>query len=719
MVKFIEKYGLILALLSICLQVWADSRSPAAHAAGTFYFFAILLSVFSARYWTLIIGGISCLGIIAGAYLSPDFSHVPDIPQLIFWNRFGSVLELITVGIVTQWMSSIILELRARQARTDAVQQTGLVGVWEWDIIKNEIYWDDHMYHMYGARDRSDFDNTYAGFESFLTPNSAKETGEIIEKCLEEKKDFVHKFEVVKKTDGSRATINALGKLQLDAFGHPIKMTGVNWDISQIEQMDGELQDERARFKDLLENLRGAFWIWDNYLQGPVFVSNEYEEIFGRPMDPMFDGTDEGQDDWKEPIVPEDQEEVHKKLDLQWKTEELDHEFRIVVKGEMKWVHTRGFPVYEKGKSLPARFVGVTEDITERKTAEIRLKESESRLRNYLEYSPVCTKILDLDFNLLYMSAAGIKGLGIEDADSIIGKPYPLEFYPPEFKDAMNANLKASLDSKEILEQEATVYDTAGKTVWFHSTIVPVCGDDGEVDYMMVVSNDTTEAQEYQDRLERINADLQQFAHATSHDLQEPLRMISGFSSLLGDEVKEITEDGAFYLAKIEANAERMSEMIRNILEFSRAGSAELERTEVDLNKVIDNIKLDLPSASDIVRTKGLRKIVASEALVYQVLKNFVSNSAKAGSTDILVEYAEDDKFSYLAVTDDGDGIPLEYQDHIFKPFYKGRKGGSGIGLATVKRIINRIGGEVWFESKEGEGAKFIVSAPRVGDGRT
>ncbi|MCP4213544.1 MAG: PAS domain S-box protein, partial [bacterium] len=118
-------------------------------------------------------------------------------------------------------------------------------------------------------------------------------------------------------------------------------------------------------------------------------------------------------------------------------------------------------------------FVVCARDTTDRKLAEDSLKNSEKKSLAYLQHSPVCTKIVDLDFNLQFMSASGINDLKIDDITEFYGKPYPFHFYPESFKNTMTANMKRVKETGRIIKQEASVVDVTGNELWFHSTIVP------------------------------------------------------------------------------------------------------------------------------------------------------------------------------------------------------------------------------------------------------
>lgn len=165
-------------------------------------------------------------------------------------------------------------------------------------------------------------------------------------------------------------------------------------------------------------------------------------------------------------------------------------------------------------------------EIDQLKTKVVALEKSELKNRIWLENSPVCTKIVDLDFNLQYMSSSGVKELKIDDITEFYGKPYPLHFYPDSFKIPMTKNLKKAKETGETITQEAPIVDIKGNTLWFHSTIVPVYNDKGQLDYLMVVSMEITELKQSVDALKeneeklRIvfeNSSLVHYSHSTEH----------------------------------------------------------------------------------------------------------------------------------------------------------------------------------------------------------
>jgi len=140
---------------------------------------------------------------------------------------------------------------------------------------------------------------------------------------------------------------------------------------------------------------------------------------------------------------------------------------------------------------------------------EKQVAERTRELKTWLENSPVCTKILDLDFNLQFMSSAGIKGLKIQDVTSLYGMPYPFYFFPEPYKKTMIENLKKIIITGEVIIQEGAVSDIEGNKLWYHATLVPVVDDNGQIDYIIVVSADITDRILADEALQKAHADLE------------------------------------------------------------------------------------------------------------------------------------------------------------------------------------------------------------------
>lgn len=167
------------------------------------------------------------------------------------------------------------------------------------------------------------------------------------------------------------------------------------------------------------------------------------------------------------------------------------------------------------------------EEVKQLKTKIAELEKSEIKSRIWLENSPVCTKIVDLDFNLQYMSSSGVRELKIDDITEFYGKPYPLHFYPDSFKISMTKNLKKVKETGEIITQEAIIVDIDGKKLWYYSTLVPVNTDEGKLDYIMVVSLDTSKRKRAEEELLNHRKHLEQLVKERTAEVDEKNQKLS------------------------------------------------------------------------------------------------------------------------------------------------------------------------------------------------
>ena len=193
---------------------------------------------------------------------------------------------------------------------------------------------------------------------------------------------------------------------------------------------------------------------------------------------------------------------INKNLELARKTGQIVQGEDLItdINGNELWFHATITPVKNDIGQLEYYTV-VSVSTTEQKQAQKKLVQSESRIRGYMEDSPICAKILDLDFNLQYMSRAGVEGLNIKNIEDYYGKPYPFAFYSDSFKAQMKEDLQEAKSSGETVRREAAVVDVFGNEMWYDTTIVPVKDKENKLDHMMVVSLDTTDRKKAEEKL--------------------------------------------------------------------------------------------------------------------------------------------------------------------------------------------------------------------------
>lgn len=235
-----------------------------------------------------------------------------------------------------------------------------------------------------------------------------------------------------------------------------------------------------------------------------------------------------------------------------------------------------------------------------------------------------------------------------------------------------------------------------------------------------------TEIKTLLDELQRSNKELERFAYVASHDLRQPLRMITGYMSLLQKRLGEsLNEENASFFTFASDGAKRMDRMIRDLLDYSRIGRGH-DRESVDLNQVaasaLDNLQPLIAETGAVVEVApDLPSVMAVRSEMERLIQNLVGNSLKFHAPDrvpqVSVGCRDDGTHWVLSVQDNGIGIDPKDHDRLFSIFQRlvpqDRYDGTGIGLASVRKIAENHGGRVWVESQLGQGATFLVALPK------
>ncbi len=226
------------------------------------------------------------------------------------------------------------------------------------------------------------------------------------------------------------------------------------------------------------------------------------------------------------------------------------------------------------------------------------------------------------------------------------------------------------------------------------------------------------------DELKRSNEELERFAYVSSHDLQEPLRMVTLYSQLLERRYKDSLDDDADdFIEYIVENAKRMKYLIDDLLEYSRITSQAKEFENINLDKVLEsvlsNLSIIIIENNVNVTHDSLPTVFADKNQILQVFENLITNAIKfrgKKSPKIDISAKKSDKEWTFAVKDNGIGIKPEHQKQIFEVFKRlhtrEEYPGTGIGLSIVQKIIEKHNGRIWVESEPGKGSTFYFTLP-------
>lgn len=246
-------------------------------------------------------------------------------------------------------------------------------------------------------------------------------------------------------------------------------------------------------------------------------------------------------------------------------------------------------------------------------------------------------------------------------------------------------------------------------------------------DYAAHLEQKVEERTEELTRLTHSNADLAQFAYIASHDLQEPLRMITSYLQLIEQRYKDkLDADGTEFISYAVDGANRMQTMINDLLTFSRVGTRgkpfEPTDCEVILDQTLANLQIAIEKSQAIITHDPLPTVIADDTQMVQLFQNLIGNAIKFRSQEppqVHISAQAKGEEWVFSVRDNGIGIDLQYAERIFVIFQRLHSReeypGTGIGLAVCKSVIERHGGKIWVESQPRKGSTFYFTIPKRG----
>jgi PAS domain S-box-containing protein len=409
--------------------------------------------------------------------------------------------------------------------------------------------------------------------------------------------------------------------------------------------------------------------------------------------------------------------------------------------GHRELAETIKMPVFDGNGDLLG-VLGIARDITSRKQTEMALREQEEFFRLIAENMGDLVAVLDLGGRRLYNSPSYRSLFG--DSEALRGSDSFAEIHPDDqervrrvFRETVatgqgqRATFRFRLPDGELREME--------------SQGGVIRGPDGVVKQVVVVARDVTERHRMENEIRQLNADLEQrvlartaelasanqeletFTYSVSHDLKAPLRGIDGYSRLLLEDHREqLDEEGRLFLDNVRHGVDQMNQLIEDLLAYSRMERRELLGVPLDLERQVAAV---LAECRDEIAAKGMRVSVDLGAPVVHadpdglamVLRNLIDNAIKFSRDSrpptLAISAIPTEKGVTLAIQDNGIGFDMQFHDRIFDIFQRLQRAedypGTGVGLAIVRKAMQRMGGRVWAASAPGQGATFYLELPR------
>jgi two-component system CheB/CheR fusion protein len=360
------------------------------------------------------------------------------------------------------------------------------------------------------------------------------------------------------------------------------------------------------------------------------------------------------------------------------------------------------------------------EDITERRQAQ---EAQQQRLAWIVESSD--DAIISKDMNgIIQTWNRGAERIFGYTAGEAVGRN--ISMLTPPGRDDDFPNIRERISRGESIDRyQARQRAKDGRILFVSLTVSPLRDAAGSIIGASKIARDITEEKLAEGRIRQLNEDLKHFAYAASHDLQEPLRMVTSYTQLLAREYKDkLGTDADQFIAYAVEGAQRMEDLLKGMREYWQASErGEEHHAAADCNEILKkallNLQKTITDSGAVVTHKPLPTIRADEVALVQLFQNLIGNAIKYRSKKpprVDISAGKNGKEEWVfSVKDNGIGIAPQYAEKVFSMFNRlnGRKyPGSGIGLAICRKVVERLGGRIWVESEKGRGADFKFTIP-------
>jgi PAS domain S-box-containing protein len=668
--------------------------------------------------------------------------------------------------------------LLATQAVSDAI--------WDWDLTTGKLFWGTGYSTLFGYPQDSDFVGGSNWADSIHPDDWAKTRQSFLEAQNDPKVDRWSGEYRFKKFDGTYAFVKGRTLILRNENGAPIRLVGALQDISDQKKYEEALSKERNLLRTLIDNIPDFVYVKD--LNSKHIVNNKANvELIGAQTEAETLGKSPF-DFFPEPLanafVLDDQQVLNSKEAM------INREEVIVDRyGNKKWLSTSKVPLLDQnGNSIG--LLGVSKDITLRKIREeslikkTRLLETIAEVvklllssENHEEVLPDCLELMgkaveadrvylfehftDTDSNKIFarqmlewtngkvspqINNTDYKAVDLDDHPlflQYISNNKPFIQLTKEL-DGITRKVLDEQDIKSILQIPIFVGNTLYGFIGFDDCTNERVWSHEEISFLKTLTSNLGSAIERKQNLDKLkglneklqksnvelavsNKELEQFAYVASHDLQEPLRMISSFLGLIEKKYSaSLDEKGKQYINFAVDGAVRMKHIILDLLEYSKVGRIPGNEEEIDLNEMVKSIcqMVNPPTPenkSKKIHCENLPIIHSQKLQIHHVLQNLISNALKYHKEgihpEVNIHALEHKKHWELVISDNGLGIDPIYHEKIFVIFQrlhtKKEFSGTGIGLAICKKIVESLGGKIWLESELGEGSSFHFTLPK------
>lgn len=608
-----------------------------------------------------------------------------------------------------------LLENSARLAR---------IGSWEVDTTKNTVYWSRITREIHEVDD--DFIPDLSSGIGFYREDARNLVREKVEEGMRTGKPWDFQLPII-TAKGNERWVRSIGQAEFHN-GKVIRLFGSFQDIHKEKMLELARQQLLHERDTILESIGDAFFALDRNWT-VLYWNKEAEKVLGKMREAII-----GKNLWEEyadAVGLKFYTEYHRAMETGENVQ-----FDEYYPATDQWFEVSAYPS-EQGLSIYFK------DVSIRKIAEREIRQSNERFEKIAEATNDAVWDFDVQKNELFWGKGFSTQFGY-DLNSI--KPsfdLLISLIHPDDRQKILDKINRTLNDPQAVNwfEEYRFMTANGNYAFVIDRAVFIRDEQGRAKRVVGAMTDISYRKDYEDSLQLLNKqlakqtkdlelsnrELEQFAYIASHDLQEPLRMVTSFLTQLERRYSDVLDEKAHqYIHFAVDGAKRMRQIILDLLEFSRVGRHTGVPEWIDLNTLVKEITA---VQRDTIEAKGasieydhLPSLYVHRLPITQVFQNLIGNGLKYAKTDVAPQIAikaeKQDNNWLFSVQDNGIGIDKEYYDKIFIIFQRlhtrDQYGGTGIGLSIVKKIIENFGGRIWVESELEQGSTFYFTLPHA-----
>lgn len=641
----------------------------------------------------------------------------------IIWLAWTSTID--TESELMYGVAKDITETKRVQHLLNEATNLANIGAWELDLPGHTIYWSPNTCAIHGVNE--DYVPDFETAVNFFKEGTHRQNiTSALENVINHNEPYDLEGIIITK-DGQEKWIRTIGKPEI-INNAVVKLTGSIQDIHEKKVAEINAIEALREKETILESIGDAFFSVDR--NWTVTYWNKMSEVLlGVGKEQV-----EGENLWE--VFPDALKDVYyEKYNDAFNSGKPVH-FQTYFNTLGIWLDISAYP---DNDILSVYF----KDITEQKLSENKLKISNERFDLVTKATQDAIWDWDLEKDQMFWGGAFATLLNIDLKETTPSHKLWESFIHPDdlsrYEQSLNKILNDAQTDTMQIEYRIQPDNEEYRHIVDRGIIMR--NEDNKPFRMVGAITDLTEQKEYQAELERINkkldararelsisnSELEQFAYVASHDLQEPLRMVTSFLTQLEKKYKDQLDEKALtYINFAVDGGKRMRRIILDLLEFSRVGKYQDDPNDIDLNHIVDEaIKLHHraieSSQATVTVTDTLPTIKGHRSPVLQLFQNLIGNALKYCSDnvkpEITISVTSINNHYQFTVKDNGIGIDSKYHDKIFVIFQRlhsrDEYSGTGMGLAIVKKIIDSFGGKIWLESEVGKGSAFYFTLPK------